>query len=107
MSTCEKCGEFIQKSCLCTEPLESFSILEGYAVMPKSLTAENGAKNLLIGEFCESIEITCPECADDPEPFEGCEVCDGEGVYTQKIYVEWTTIKEIYAMAVKHLEAKQ
>jgi len=29
-------------------------------LMPKRLTAENGAKALLIGEFFEFIEIQCP-----------------------------------------------
>lgn len=69
-----------------------------YVAMPKELTAENGAKYLLIGEFSEIIEIDCCECAGD-----GCEECNGNGHHNQKVPVSWTTIKEIYAMAVKHL----
>lgn len=49
-------------------------------VMPRSLTAENGAKALLIGEFNETYEDT-----------------DEEGnEYSIKIPVRWTTIKDIY-----------
>ena len=47
--------------------------------MPRELTAENGAKSLLIGEFW-------------------AEAPDGS-----KTMIEWTTIKEIYAMTVKEL----
>ncbi len=70
-------------------------------VMPRALTAENGAKGLLSGEFYEEIEMTCPECADDCED-DDCHICDGKSTYLQKVPVEWTTIKAIYAMAVKH-----
>ncbi len=48
-------------------------------IMPINLTAENGAKGLLIGEFW-------------------AEAPDGT-----KVMIDWTTIKEIYAMAVNHL----
>ena len=71
---------------------------ETYTVMmPRSLTAENGAKALLIGEFKESIELACPECADscDGEVFEDCEICGGDGTYSQNVDGSWTTIKEI------------
>ena len=71
-------------------------------LMPRELTAENGAKGLLIGEFYEETELSCPECEGD-EVAE-CEICgDGSGQYIQKTPVSWTTIKEIYKMAVKHL----
>ena len=73
-------------------------------LMPRRLTAENGAKALLSGEFF--IEI--------PEPFyctcgeEGCEACelteDQLLEPTQQVVVPWTTIKEIYAKAVEHLK---
>lgn len=71
-------------------------------VMPTSLTAENGAKALLIGEFHEVISLECPSCDMDDEE---CEVCGGNGSYTYRVPVSWTTIKEIYAMAVKNLGA--
>lgn len=70
-------------------------------MMPKTLTAENGAKALLMGEFFEEIEINCPECDGD-----GCGECGDVGVVTQKISVSWTTIKDIYKMAVEHLGVK-
>lgn len=50
-----------------------------HVIMPKRLTAENGAKALINGEFIED---------------------DGEG---NNVVVKWTTIKDIYKMAVKHL----
>lgn len=58
-------------------------------VMPSRLTAENGAKDLLRGEFHET--IVCHN--EDGEPYE------------VKMPVEWTTIKEIYAKIVKHYGA--
>lgn len=73
-------------------------------VMPRALTAENGAKGLLMGEFFETTFIENPEYC-------GCGECDychdnppdeGETIEI-KVPVSWTTIKEIYAMAVKHL----
>ena len=53
-------------------------------VMPRELTAENGAKGLLIGEFYEEIE-------------------HDEGTF--KVAVEWTTIKEIYKKIVAYYGA--
>lgn len=76
-------------------------------LMPRDLTAENGAKGLLIGEFSESLECHCYEC-DGTGLQNGfdCEVCDGDGRYLQPVVVGWTTIKDIYKMAVKHLGDK-
>lgn len=31
-------------------------------VMPSALTAENGAKALLMGEFFESVTVVCEDC---------------------------------------------
>lgn len=68
-------------------------------VMPKELTAENGAKHLLSGEFFESVQLECTACDQDDD----CEVCSGYGTFTYRVPVSWATIKQIYAMAVKHL----
>jgi hypothetical protein len=73
----------------------------GAALMPKELTAENGAKAALIGEFFETCEVPCPCQEHIGEDGERCPLCGGEGVVTQKIPVSWTTIKEIYKAAVK------
>ena len=59
------------------------------SVMPRRLTAENGAKGLLIGEFHET--IICHD--EDGEPYE------------VKMPVEWDTIKQIYAKIVDHYGA--
>ena len=74
-------------------------------LMPKELTAENGAKALLIGEFKESIMVENPEfcgCKTDL-----CDYCvsfpDEPERIEQTVDVSWTTIKAIYAMAVEHL----
>ena len=69
-------------------------------VMPRALTAENGAKAALIGEFSEQLAITCPngnDCGDSD-----CEYCAGFGVQRFDVDVTWATIKAIYAAAVKH-----
>lgn len=71
-------------------------------IMPRELTAENGAKAALMGEFSIEFPMMCSACdfhgADDE-----CEVCGGTGEYMHPVNVPWTTIKEIYAAAVKHL----
>lgn len=67
-------------------------------MMPRELTAENGAKAALMGEFIVKLPIRC-ECVGDDD----CDVCGGIGEYMQQVNVPWTTIKKIYAAAVKHL----
>lgn len=76
--------------------------------LPRELTSENGAKSLMIGEFFETIELECPDC--DGGDFhelqtERCGTCRDSGIVIQKIPVEWTTIKAIYAKAVEHFGA--
>lgn len=78
---------------------------EDFVLMPKRLTAENGAKALLMGEFKEKIEVDCPFCVGtglDEEDEEECEYCGGRGSGPIDIVISWTNIKKIYAMAVKH-----
>ena len=69
-------------------------------MMPRELTAENGAKAALIGEFIINFPMKC--CCHGEEE-DDCDVCGGSGEYMQPVNVPWTTIKEIYAAAVKHL----
>ena len=72
-------------------------------VMPRELTAENGAKGLLIGEFFEEISIECPECLSmDVCDDDTCPECFGTNKIEKRVPVSWTTVKEIYAVAVKH-----
>jgi len=68
-------------------------------LMPEALTAENGAKGLMMSEFKERLRLQCV-CDSD---LDDCELCNGTGEIEQEVLVSWTTIKEIYAMAVKHL----
>jgi hypothetical protein len=82
------------------------TIPDGYCVMPRRLTAENGAKALLLGEFKVHVTQECRECADLDEPDENCEICDGEGEYCQHHTISWDQIKFIYSKAVEGLAAK-
>lgn len=74
---------------------------DGLALVPKRLTAENGAKGVLSGEFSETKFINCPECFGDDE----CETCDGSGRIEITVPVTWTTIKAIWAKGVEHFAA--
>ncbi len=76
----------------------------GYVLMPKRLTAENGAKGALFGEIKESIEVPCPECHDEGDDYE-CATCENFGRVTQDVPVSWDTIKRIYEAAVDLLAA--
>ena len=86
---------------------------EEMILMPRELTAENGAKWLLMGEFKEVVTVPCSECegahediCEDDDDAEICEMCGGAGDVPQEAPVSWTTIKDIYAKCVKHFESK-
>lgn len=74
---------------------------DGYVLVPNRLTAENGAKGELSGEFSETKFINCPECFGEDE----CETCDGSGRLEITVPVTWTTIKAIWVKGVEHFEA--
>ena len=85
------------------EPTVSESDLKT-VVMPQELTAENGAKGLFIGEFKEVIHSACPACLNkDDEIDDDCYLCDGTGKFTQEVMISWSTIKDIYKLAVEKL----
>ncbi|QZI68714.1 hypothetical protein K5F93_20235 [Pseudomonas protegens] len=88
-------------TCPATRPVPT--VPDGYCVMPKKLTTENGAKALLLGEFKLQSTQECSECREFEEPAEGCEICDGEGEYGQKHTIPWDLIKFIYSKAVEGL----
>ena len=73
---------------------------DGWVAVPKRLTAENGAKAALIGEFNLEYSLTCHECFG-----EGCEDCSGEGSWTNTVPIDWATIKDIWAKAIDHFAA--
>ncbi|WP_154916291.1 hypothetical protein [Klebsiella grimontii] len=77
-------------------------IPDGYVMVPAKLTAENGAKSALLGEFNIEYTLTCHECFG-----EGCEDCNDEGRWINSIPVDWTTIKAIWSKAVEHFVATQ
>lgn len=74
------------------------------AQLPRELTAENGAKALLIGEFFEEFDVPNPDyCGCDD-----CDYCeqhpDEPEDLPQPVPVSWTTIKAIYAKIVEHFD---
>ncbi|MGM6841933.1 hypothetical protein ABOC08_21250, partial [Escherichia coli] len=75
---------------------------DGWIMVPKKLTAENGAKVVLSGEFSESTFISCPECFGDDD----CDTCDGSGRIEIKVPVTWATIKSIWDKSIEYFAAK-
>lgn len=71
------------------------AVPDGYCVMPLTLTAANGAKGALSGEFKVSRTVRCHECGG-----EGCDDCGDAGEFEEETTVPWDTIKEIYRAAV-------
>lgn len=71
------------------------AVSDGYCIMPVALTAENGAKGALSGEFKVSRTVTCNECG-----CVGCDDCAYAGEFEEEITVPWDTIKDIYRAAV-------
>lgn len=71
------------------------AVPDGYRFMPLTLTAANGAKGALSGEFKVSRTVICYECGG-----EGCDDCADAGEFEEEITVPWDTIKEIYRTAV-------
>lgn len=74
-------------------------------LLPRKLTAENGAKQLLVGEFYEEMEEECHECGDmdyEEDPDYACDVCGGQQTHTVRVGVSWQTINAIYDKIVKH-----
>jgi len=59
---------------------------DGEVVVPERLTAENGAKAALMGEF----RMGLPERDENGEE------------YVRQLNIPWTSIKEIYAAAINH-----
>lgn len=71
-------------------------IPDGYCIMPLKLTANNGAKGALCGEFHVQYRIVCQSCVG-----EGCEDCNHTGGWDAEIPVSWDTIKRIHESAVE------
>lgn len=80
--------------------IKGLEISKESIVLPRKLTAENGAKSLLIGEFFETIEV-------HNQSYCGCGECDfcinfpdEPKFLKQEVPIQWTTIKEIYDKVV-------
>ncbi|HAW6858887.1 TPA: molecular chaperone DnaJ [Escherichia coli] len=75
---------------------------DSWVMVPKRLTAENGAKGALSGEFSETTFISCLECFGDDD----CDTCDGSGRIEIKVPVTWSTIKSIWDKGIEYFAAK-
>lgn len=73
---------------------------DGFAMVPTRLTAENGAKVALSGEFYELVTRQCLECVED-ESGDNCEYCENTGEVTEKIAISWDSIKAIHCKVVE------
>ncbi|HAL7348213.1 TPA: ead/Ea22-like family protein [Escherichia coli] len=92
-------AEPVSQTCKLNEPSGNSPVTpDGWVIVPKKLTAENGAKGVLSGEFSETTFISCPECFGDDD----CETCDGSGRIEIKVPVSWTTIKTIWDKGCEH-----
>ena len=107
--TCNGCVFEDVPNCNCPNYIDSlcgFDIWvkdKDHVIMPRELTAENGGKGLMIGEFFEECSISnpaCLYCMDDTE--DGCNDCEAGPEVHVKVPVSWPTIKEIYKKAVDH-----
>ncbi|WP_313626253.1 ead/Ea22-like family protein [Kosakonia sp.] len=85
-----------RRAAMQAEPVTAATVPDGYCVMPLKLTAANGAKGALSGEFHILRTVTCRECGGD-----GCEDCDDQGEWEEEIPIGWDIIKLIYAAAVE------
>ena len=92
-------AEPVSQTCKLNEPSGNSPVTpDGWVIVPKKLTAENGAKGVISGEFSETTFISCPECFGDDD----CETCDGSGRIEIKVPVSWTTIKTIWAKGCEY-----
>ncbi len=74
-------------------------------ILPKELTAENGAKYLLSGEFYEELETVNPDylcdgCRTKDAQCKKCPHYEEPEILTRKVPIQWTTIKSIYKKIV-------
>lgn len=81
--------------------------MDEFVLVPRRLTAENGAKAALMGEFHVEQIIDCPDCDEHSgiSEDEVCETCGDSGTVVQRLAVPWGTIKEIWRKAIKVVSA--
>lgn len=94
-------GALVVGQNLYASPAPVPAVPDGYVMMPMKLTAENGAKYALSGEFHVLHRVTCHECGG-----EGCSDCDDDGWLEEKIMIGWDDIKDIYRAAVEACSIK-
>ena len=73
--------------------------------MPARLTAENGAKEALTGEFMDVSEHDCGSCGGSgTSQGRACETCHGAGSYVINLYASWTKIQSMYDVVVQKVK---
>ncbi|HFK7184700.1 TPA: hypothetical protein ACG0BA_000292 [Serratia odorifera] len=89
------------RAAILAQPVSSgYKLPDGFCIMPLTLTAANGAKGALSGEFKVSRTVRCHECGG-----EGCDDCGDAGEFEEETTVPWDTIKDIYRAAVETCSA--
>lgn len=97
----EECAQIAENTISTSHAAPVPAVPDGYVMMPMKLTAENGAKYALSGEFHVLHRVTCHECGG-----EGCSDCDDDGWLEEKIMIGWDDIKDIYRAAVEACSIK-
>ena len=77
-----------------------FRVPDSHTVLPSELTAENGAKKALSGEFKETVILACEHCDSGVIDGEFCEECGGAGDCPLSVPISWVSIKDIYRKVV-------
>lgn len=95
----QECGECGYEWSWAVKPDTGEQERPDVVLMPRELTAENGAKAALSGEFTQRVPnpLHC-QCGEAD-----CEMCEAahENTETMEVMISWTTIKRIYRAAVK------
>lgn len=97
-------------TCAIEDLPEAVAALRRATSVPAQLTAENGAKAALAGEFKEHVHYAaCSVCdmfgnidgSEDDESVR-CEACDGDGRLWMDVYISWDNIKQIWRAGMQH-----
>lgn len=87
------------------QPVSDPDGLPDRVLMPRALTAENGAKTALSDEFFVDFGVRCARCGNPDFSLDlgQCAACQHTECEPNRRAVSWTTIKRIYSRAVEFL----
>ncbi|PHR17056.1 MAG: hypothetical protein COA41_12795 [Sphingopyxis sp.] len=104
---CGCCGRSDQcdTDCDAQQPVSDPDGLPDRVLMPRALTAENGAKTALSDEFFVDFGVRCARCGNPDFSLDlgQCAACQHTECEPNRRAVSWTTIKRIYSRAVEFL----